>query len=261
MLETLQQADLQALLTLNSLHSPYWDKFMWIITGKLTWIPMYATIVYIIFKNFSLRLSLLTVVTAVLTIVYADSVCAKAIRPQIERSRPSQLGPLIQKNDAKAIRLMESLHQEKDLYGQYPIEKIHLHEKSPGDFYRGGRFGFPSCHSSNSFALAFFVLLLFRKRWLSWFILCWAVLNSYSRIYLGVHFPGDIIAGMFVGLSGALLLYYIFRALLRQPRIERFLQESPFHSPVFHTSEIRYTNLTIWVGLATIAATAIYAGI
>ena len=65
--------------------------------------------------------------------------------------------------------------------------------------YRGGSYGFPSCHAANSFGLAMYVVFLFRKRWLSVFIITWAVLNCYTRIYLGVHYPGDLIVGHLVG--------------------------------------------------------------
>lgn len=73
--------------------------------------------------------------------------------------------------------------------------------------YRGGTYGLPSCHSANSFGLAFFMVFMFRNRTLSTSILLWAVLNSYSRIYMGVHYPSDLIAGLLVGLSGAVLIY------------------------------------------------------
>ena len=179
MLETLQQLDQQLLLTLNGLNSPYWDSFMWLFTGRFIWIPMYATILYILCKNINVYVTLLTAVAIALTITYADQLCATWIRPAVERLRPSNLNnPL--------------------------SDFVHIVNGK-----RGGSYGFPSCHASNSFGLAFFLLFFFRQRWLSIFILCWAVLNCYTRIYLGVHYPGDLLAGMFVGLSGALIFYYL----------------------------------------------------
>lgn len=160
MLESLQQADQQLLLFLNGIHSPFWDSFMWIFTAKMTWIPMYAAILYVLLKNFRLSVSLITVLAIALTITYADQICATVIRPCVERLRPSN--------------------------PQNPIsELIHLVNGK-----RGGRYGFPSCHAANSFALAFFVMLLFRERMLTLAILLWAAINSYSRIYIGVHYPG-----------------------------------------------------------------------
>lgn len=69
----LQQLDQQLLLTLNGLHSPYWDSFMWLFTGRFIWIPMYATILYILCKNFNVYVTLLTAVAIALTITYARS--------------------------------------------------------------------------------------------------------------------------------------------------------------------------------------------
>lgn len=74
--------------------------------------------------------------------------------------------------------------------------------------YRGGSYGFPSCHAANSFALASFLILLFANRKLSLFIFAWAVLNSYSRVYLGVHYPGDLLVGAIIGTAAGLAMAF-----------------------------------------------------
>ena len=78
---------------------------------------------------------------------------------------------------------------------------------------RGGGFGFPSCHAANSFGLAIFLICLFRKRWLSIFIVLWAFTNSYTRLYLGLHYPGDLVAGAIIGGFGGWLFYFIAHKL------------------------------------------------
>lgn len=219
MLEALQSLDREVFLFLNSLHSDYWDQFMWIFTAKWTWIPMYAAILYVICKNMRPSASLLAVVAIVLTIVYADQISATLIRPLVERMRPS--------NPNNPIS-----------------EYVHLvHGK------RGGRYGFPSCHAANSFGLAFFVMLLFKNRLLTFFILGWAVVNSYSRIYIGVHYPGDLLAGMLVGLSGAILMYRLWRyGLLR-------LVKKDLHP----RHPMRSCYVIVLTGLSTIFLIALYA--
>ena len=258
MLDNLLQWDLQALLAINGVHAPFWDHFMWLFTGKWIWIPMYASILFVLLKNFSLRYTILAVIAIALTITFADQVCATLIRPQVQRSRPSRLGPLIQENNEKSIRLMEALGQLKDKNGQYPIEKIRLHERKPGDFYRGGKYGFPSCHASNSFALAFFLLLFFKKIGLSLFILLWAALNSYSRAYIGVHFPGDLLAGMVVGLTGALLLYSLLRRVSRQSWTSPVFGTEQEKQLIFQPEKLRFSGIIIYTGLATLVFILLY---
>ena len=230
MLETLQHLDQHILLSLNSLHTPYWDNFMWLFTGKIIWIPMYASILYVLLRNFNLSVTLFTLVAIALTITYADQICASLIRPLVERMRPSN------PNNP----LSEFIHLVNDK--------------------RGGRYGFPSCHSSNSFALAFFVFLFFRQRWLTFFIVLWAIANSYTRIYIGVHYPGDLLAGMVVGISGAVMIYSLYRYALRRPVIARFLHyDAPHRQLIEHSENIKYTTTILYIGLLTLAFIAIYA--
>lgn len=232
MLESLQQADQQLLLFLNGMHNSFWDHFMWIFTAKMTWVPMYAAILYVILKNLRLSVSIFTVLAIVLTITYADQVCATVIRPFAERLRPS--------------------NPENPISGL-----VHLVNGK-----RGGRYGFPSCHAANSFGLAFFVLLLFREKCLSLFILGWAVINSYSRIYIGVHYPGDLVAGMLIGLSGALIVYGVYRYCLSRPKIASFLKYTPKDkSLVQHKSPMKHTAVILYTGTITVLLLLLYSAI
>lgn len=230
MLETLQQLDQQLLLTLNGLHAPFWDNFMWMVSAKLTWIPLYAALLFVLCKNFNLRTTLFFLAAITLTIIYADQICASLIRPLVERMRPSNPNnPL--------------------------SEFVHIVNGK-----RGGRYGFPSCHASNSFGLAFILMLLLRQKPLNFFMLGWAILNSYSRIYLGVHYPGDLFVGMLVGLSGALLIYYLLRLCLRQEKTVALLHLHHPEDPIV-PQKMTYIYTPVHIGLATIGIVTAYSAI
>lgn len=110
--------------------------------------------------------------------------------------------------------------------------------------YRGGSYGFPSCHAANSFALASFLTLLFANRKLSLFIFAWAVLNSYSRVYLGVHYPGDLLVGAIIGTAVGLAM--AFAAGYVADRVDR-----PHLKPSVNTGVVTS------VGALTIAVIAV----
>ena len=146
--------DTDIFLSLNRMHSPFFDYFMSTYSGKWIWIPMYAAIWYVMLRNFHWKVTLFCMVGLALVITIADQTGATLIRPYVERLRPSNL--------------------------ENPIsDMVHIVNGR-----RGGRYGFPSCHAANTFGLAFFVWFLFRKRWLTVFMMGWALLTCYSRIYL-----------------------------------------------------------------------------
>jgi undecaprenyl-diphosphatase len=162
------EVDKSALLAINACHSPFLDNFFWLFTSIPIWIPFYLMIFYSIIK-LQPQKWWITLLTLGLLIALTDQVSNNLIKMTVERLRPSH---------------------EPSLEGL-----VHFIAG-----YKGGRFGFVSSHAANSFGLALFAALLFRNKWLTISIFSWAILNSYSRIYLGVHYPGDIIGGAIVGL-------------------------------------------------------------
>ena len=169
MIELLGSIDTEIFLLLNNLHSPFWDLFMSIFSGKMIWAPMYVTIVYILYSNLDKRTATLFSVAIILSIALADVTCARLLRPLAERLRPANL--------------------DNPISGM-----VHI----VGN-YRGGVYGFPSCHAANSFGLATILALIVRRRMLVVFIFLWATVNSYSRVYLGVHYIGDLLVGAIIG--------------------------------------------------------------
>lgn len=172
--------DESLLLFINGMHNPFFDSIMWTVSEKWVWIPFYLLLAYLIFRRGTWRNGTICLLMIALLITMTDQTCASLIRPTAERLRPS--------------------NPDNPVSGL-----IHL-----VNGYHGGRYGFPSCHAANSFALSVFLSLYFKRKAITTLMLAWAVLVSYSRVYLGVHYPGDILAGMAVGTSYAILLYLAF---------------------------------------------------
>lgn len=173
--------DQQLLLFLNHLQSEYWNRAMWMISDKFTWIPMILVLVAMLFRK-NWKEALLVVMMVALVITLCDQFASSICKPYFARFRPArdpEIGPLVQIVNG----------------------------------YRGGRYGFISSHAANSFGAAFFLSLLFRHKGFTWTVMLWAAINSYSRIYLGVHYPGDILAGTLSGFVWGGLVWYIYTAL------------------------------------------------
>lgn len=189
--------DTDLLLNINGTRALWADYFMYAFSGKIIWVPMYLSIFYVLCKNLPWKVALGCIITITLVITFADQVSATLIRPYVERLRPSNL--------------------ENPISAQIQIV----------NGYRGGRYGFPSCHAANTFGLAFFVFYIFRNRVLTTFFMIWAFVTCYSRSYLGVHYPGDLLVGALIGFMGSSLccwLFYRFAAIYFQyKRKEQFV--------------------------------------
>ena len=218
-IQNLQSFDTELLLFFNSFHTPFWDQFMFSFTGKLIWVPMYASILYLLLKNFHWKVALCYIVAIALTITFADQMCSSGIRPFVERLRPS--------NPDNPIS-----------------EFVHIVNGK-----RGGKFGFPSCHAANSFGLAVFVICTFRKKWLSLFIVLWAAANSYTRLYLGLHYPGDLLAGALVGSIGGIICFALMHKAANR-----------VHRPT-HPLHLKQSWVVIGTGLLTLSGIFVYAAI
>lgn len=230
--------DTDIFLWLNSHHAPFWDRFMYAASGRAIWVPFYLSILYTVYLSYGIRTMVLMGLMSVVAVASADQLCATLLRPIFERMRPANL--------------------------ENPIsELVHIVEG-----YRGGRYGFPSCHAANTFACASLTSLLFRRWQFTVFIILWAVLVCYSRIYLGVHYPGDILVGLSIGTvcgslsyacAGIVLGLFVYsKPMKREAR--RITATYRRGAPLIHSSAgsrvivWRPTYLPVFVGSLTVIA-------
>ena len=184
-MEKIIECDKELYLFLNNLGNPTWDPFWLIITDKWTAIPLYIFLLYLIFRKFGLKGTIITAVIIALLITATDQL-ANVFKHGFERPRP-----------CRQEGVME--------YARYIA-------------VRCGRFGYFSAHASSSIGLAVFVGLILKKFYpkLLYLMLIWAGVVSYSRIYVGVHYPLDIVTGMFIGALLGYLFYKLHMFLLQK---------------------------------------------
>ncbi|MCS6821875.1 MAG: phosphatase PAP2 family protein [Microscillaceae bacterium] len=179
MIEYLLTFDSWLFLWLNAFHSPFWDGVMFALSRSDIWLPLYCVLVILIFLKYRHK-TLRTLILICLVIVSADSFTSRVLKPYCKRLRPSH---------------------EPSLKG-----KVHIVYD-----YKGGLYGMASSHAANTFGLAMAMYLLFPKQRRYRWLFLWASVVSYSRIYLGVHYPLDILVGAGVGTSFAWLWVKLFQ--------------------------------------------------
>lgn len=180
-LQSLIGLDHRLFSALNSLHANWLDPIVYAASrNNLFWLPLYLVLLWIVIRDYKYQ-SWIILLSIALTITLTDQITSGVMKPLFARPRPSH-DPLL----AATIHIVNG--------------------------YRGGSYGFASGHAANTFGIATLFYLLMRKHypWIGWIFL-WAGLVAYTRIYLGVHFPGDVLVGALVGMACAWLVYRLMR--------------------------------------------------
>lgn len=185
-IQTFLANDRLVLSWFNGSNSVFLDGWMSALTSGFTWLALYASLFYLVIKNNETMGQIMLVVGCALACVgLADIMADVIVKPLVERWRPS--------ND--------------------PIFK---YDVSVVDGYRGTSYGFFSAHAANTFSLALFFCMLVRSRVLSVALVLWSFVNCYTRMYLGLHYPSDIVCGLLWGSVCAIGVYYFYLRVSRR---------------------------------------------
>lgn len=186
MIEQLEHLDQKVFLFMNSYHTNFMDPVMYALTGKLIWVPLYLGIlIYVAIKEKQKFYLILLVI--ILSVLLADR-GSVLIKNLVMRPRPCH-EPLL---EGLVFTFKERC---------------------------GGMYGFVSSHAANAFNVALISLLFIRKKWFAFFIIFWAIVVGYSRIYLGVHYTGDVLCGSIYGALVGWFCYSLF--VFTDRRIEK----------------------------------------
>lgn len=192
MLEQLLHIDTEILLAINGWHAPWADRVMWIISEKTTWFALYGLLIGLLIHKYrkpaanavkwlqKVPVCVVMIVMIVLAVGLADFVASGILKDLVARPRPSRVPEL-----EGVLHLVNG--------------------------YKSGQFGFVSSHAANTMACGMLFSLIWRKKLATLGLMLWVAMNCYSRMYLGVHYPLDIIGGLLVGALVAAVAYWCLR--------------------------------------------------
>lgn len=221
-MNTLITLDRNLLFLFNGSHSLFADNIMVVLTSGLTWIPFYLALLYMVIKNNeTMRQIMLTIGCVMLCLILSDGVSDFILKPLVERYRPSQ---------------------EPEI--KYMVDIVNGLRSTP--------YGFFSAHAANTFGIALFFSLLIRNIRFTMAIVLWSLINCWTRMYLGLHYPGDILCGLLWGAVSGVVAYYIY--------LKAYLSMSPkFNYISSQYTSTGYSLTDIDIAITVLLLTVIYA--
>lgn len=207
-LDTLIEYDKELLLAMNGSDSLFVDGLATVLTAASTWIPLYIALFYIVLRNNdNVRQILFVVGGAVLCALLSGTVDDTIVKPLVARWRPT--------HDPEIGMLVDTV-----------------------DGYRGGNYGFFSAHAANTFSLAVYFCLVVRSPLFSVSMISWSLVNCWTRVYLGVHYPGDILCGVLWGGLVGFAVWYGYNRLQGNAERKSEYVSSQYTSTGYQKSDI-----------------------
>lgn len=215
-LDYLIQLDKEFLLNLNGSDSLFLDNLVLTLTDAKTWIPLYMSLFYVVLRNNdSMKKILLILSCAGLCVLLAGTIDDTFVKPYIARPRPT--------HDMQIGMIVDVVNG-----------------------YRGGDFGFFSAHAANTFSIAVFFCFLMRSQVLSPLLIVWSFINCWTRMYLGVHYPGDILCGLIWGGLVGVFVYYIYYHINHRIATGMRFISSQYTSTGYQHTDIDVVVLTLF---------------
>ena len=225
-LEQIIDFDKHLLLAMNGSDSLFWDGVMSVYTTTVVWILLALALIYLLIRNNSLMNFVVLLFMVALVVTLTDGITSTICKPLFARLRPT--------HDPEIMYLVDVVNN-----------------------YRAYKYGFMSSHAANSFGIAMFVILLVKNRLLSVSLIIWALINCYSRIYLGVHYPGDILCGTLVGILCGLLVYRLYSYIRDKMRSgHRGWISDNYTKSGYSVSDIHFVLMVLYATFALIPAIA-----